>query len=116
MNEHTMYDTHRIVKRALETGILAPEPCEVCGEKRVLAHHDDYRFPLKVRWLCHKHHQAHHREHGEGENRFWFERDWFKSEEILFLGAEIIIRGRWHRVDQTITVGNRQKVRVIALE
>ena len=59
--------------RAIREGILKPEPCEECsaegimedGRNRVHAHHDDYREPLSVRWLCqpchyewHKHHTA----------------------------------------------------------
>lgn len=43
-------------------GKLVPKPCEVCGETDVQMHHDDYRRPLDVRWLCAKHHRAHHRE------------------------------------------------------
>jgi hypothetical protein len=43
-------------------GKLVPEPCAVCGgaaEK----HHEDYSEPLKVAWLCRKHHLLHHRSH-----------------------------------------------------
>lgn len=48
------------VQRAIRTGILARQPCEVCGREKVDAHHDDYSLPLKVRWLCRSHHQQHH--------------------------------------------------------
>lgn len=41
---------------AVRDGTLTKGPCEVCGEKKVHAHHDDYRKPLSVRWLCFKHH------------------------------------------------------------
>ena len=37
--------------------ILPKKPCEVCGELEVEAHHDDYKKPWKVRWLCKKHHE-----------------------------------------------------------
>lgn len=46
------------VHRALRTGRLTRQPCEVCGAEKVHAHHDDYSRPLEVRWLC----PAHHRE------------------------------------------------------
>ena len=36
------------------------KPCEVCGNLRVHAHHDDYYKPLEVRWLCVKHHNELH--------------------------------------------------------
>lgn len=38
-------------------GLLVPQPCEVCGDRRVQMHHDDYSQPLKVRWRCERHHQ-----------------------------------------------------------
>ncbi len=45
---------------AVRSGRLIRQPCEVCGEKKVHAHHDDYRKPLDVRWLCHLHHWQEH--------------------------------------------------------
>lgn len=45
---------------AIRYGKLTPRPCEVCGRKRVEAHHDDYSKPLKVRWLCATHHRHKH--------------------------------------------------------
>jgi hypothetical protein len=47
-------------------GKLVPQPCEVCGNTHVVSHHDDYSFPLVVRWFCRWHHRAWHREHGPG--------------------------------------------------
>lgn len=47
---------HLAVQRALKSGELVRTGCEVCGEPKVDAHHDDYRFPLAVRWLCRRHH------------------------------------------------------------
>jgi hypothetical protein len=49
----------RLVQTALRKGILERQPCEVCGEKAD-AHHDDYSEPLKVRWLCRRHHIREH--------------------------------------------------------
>jgi hypothetical protein len=43
--------------------VLEKKPCEVCGEERAEAHHDDYSKPLDVRWLCKKHHAEHHTEY-----------------------------------------------------
>lgn len=49
------------VTNAIRDGRLVRGPCEVCGTtKRVHGHHDDYRKPLSVRWLCFKHHMEHH--------------------------------------------------------
>lgn len=47
------------VSNAIRDGRLLKQGCEVCGEK-AQAHHDDYRRPLVVRWLCRKHHLEHH--------------------------------------------------------
>lgn len=59
---------HIAVGNALRDGHLAKQPCEQCGSLDVHAHHDDYNEPLKVRFLCPKHHQAWHDMHGEGLN------------------------------------------------
>lgn len=48
--------------RAIRDGVLIRKPCEVCGAKKVDAHHDDYERPLSVRWLCRRHHNQHHRD------------------------------------------------------
>ena len=50
---------HVVTGNAIRDGRLTPKPCEVCGRKAE-AHHDDYSKPLAVRWLCRKHHVAHH--------------------------------------------------------
>lgn len=44
---------------AAELGIIKRQPCEVCGDPKVQAHHTDYAKPLEVRWLCKTHHQSH---------------------------------------------------------
>lgn len=54
--------TREAVKKALKAGILKKEPCEECGKVKSLAHHDDYNFPLQVRWLCGSHHRLWHRD------------------------------------------------------
>ena len=44
------------VYRAVKSGLLVKQPCEVCGCLSVEAHHENYSKPLSVRWLCTKHH------------------------------------------------------------
>lgn len=52
----------------IRRGQLIPQPCEICGgngrrkdgRRDVEAHHDDYNFPLLVRWLCQRHHSEWH--------------------------------------------------------
>ena len=46
--------------RKIRNGKLIRMPCEVCGELKVEAHHDDYYKPFEVRWLCGHHHREHH--------------------------------------------------------
>jgi len=45
---------------ARRAGRLIRLACEVCGEPKTEAHHDDYSKPLEVRWLCRPHHIEHH--------------------------------------------------------
>jgi hypothetical protein len=53
---------HILTGNAIRRGILIRKPCEVCGKKKVEAHHNDYIKPLEVRWLCKKHHVQHHKQ------------------------------------------------------
>lgn len=52
---------HVVVGNALRDGKLNRKPCEVCGNVKSEAHHDDYSKPLLVVWLCDTHHKARHR-------------------------------------------------------
>lgn len=56
MKAKTRSDTRRAISR----GVLTRGLCEVCGSKKVQAHHDDYSKPLSVRWLCPVHHAELH--------------------------------------------------------
>jgi ribosomal protein S27AE len=49
-----------VVYRALRSGKLHKDSCELCGDVDVVAHHDDYRKPLNVRWVCRKCHRELH--------------------------------------------------------
>lgn len=49
------------VTRATRAGRLIRQPCEVCGNDKAQAHHDDYSKPLDVRWLCTTHHAEWHK-------------------------------------------------------
>ena len=53
---------HRMVEYHLKKGNLVKQPCEVCGDLVVHAHHDNYNEPLNVRWLCSRHHHDRHLE------------------------------------------------------
>jgi len=58
-NKHKRY-AHGKVAFAIHQGSLTRQPCEVCGEMKAQAHHDDYSKPLEVKWLCTKHHGERH--------------------------------------------------------
>lgn len=45
------------VEYAVSRKRLEKKPCEICGEKKVQAHHHDYTKPLEVIWYCLKHHR-----------------------------------------------------------
>ena len=64
------YKAHLMVSNAIRDGKLKKEEyCESCGSTfAVHGHHDDYRYPLTVRWLCAVCHRAWHDKNGEGAN------------------------------------------------
>lgn len=62
------YKAHCAVNNAVRSGELKQSPCEICASEKSVAHHDDYDFPLRVRWLCQAHHKQWHVKHGEGKN------------------------------------------------
>jgi hypothetical protein len=51
---------HNTVFVEIRAGRMERQPCEVCGNPRTDAHHDDYARPLDVRWLCRVHHREIH--------------------------------------------------------
>lgn len=54
------YRAHTAVSNAVRDKRLSKEPCVICGETKVHAHHKDYSKPLDVVWLCAR---CHHRLH-----------------------------------------------------
>ena len=50
----------QIFNYALKSGKTERSPCEICGEIKVHAHHDNYQKPFDIRWLCPIHHKAAH--------------------------------------------------------
>ncbi len=53
-------------RKAIKRGRLVKTPCEVCEDKRVEAHHEDYTKVLEVRWLCRPCHMEAHDEEEVG--------------------------------------------------
>lgn len=51
---------HYAVGNAIRAGKLVRIPCEVCGNPKSQAHHEDYSRHLDVTWLCATHHAEHH--------------------------------------------------------
>lgn len=59
---------HNMAVRAARSGrIVKPSQCEDCGweEGRLHAHHEDYRQPLLVVWVCSTCHRRRHATHPE---------------------------------------------------
>jgi ribosomal protein S27AE len=53
---------HIAVAGEIRKGSLVRNPCVRCGEKKSLAHHEDYDKPLEVMWLCQPCHKQRHKE------------------------------------------------------
>lgn len=49
-----------LARFAVKKGIIIKKPCFFCGNKKVEGHHEDYKKPLEVIWLCKKHHTEKH--------------------------------------------------------
>ncbi len=54
-------NARKIFQSAKSKGLIIPKPCEICGEIKSDGHHPDYKKPLKIKWLCRKHHKEQHR-------------------------------------------------------
>jgi len=46
------------VNNAIRGGKIKRLPCEVCGNPKSQAHHNDYYKPFDVEWLCFEHHRT----------------------------------------------------------
>lgn len=63
------YAAHILIGTHIKLGKIEKKPCEVCGTiDKIHAHHDDYAYPLDVRWLCAAHHRQWHIANGEAKN------------------------------------------------
>lgn len=61
------YKAHTAINNAIRDGRMKRLNCEICGLEGH-AHHDNYAYPLTVRWLCPAHHHQWHAKHGEALN------------------------------------------------
>jgi hypothetical protein len=57
------HSSRQVFARAVNSGALLRQPCQVCGNSESEGHHPDYRLPLAVDWLCRKHHREAHTGH-----------------------------------------------------
>ncbi len=55
-------ERYSAIRVAIRNGTIQRKPCEVCGNTKVEAHHEDYSKPLDVTWLCKKCHTEHHKQ------------------------------------------------------
>ena len=62
--------SHSVNNAVRDGRLYKPDTCESCKSKpnRLHGHHDDYAFPLVVRWLCPGCHNKWHKENGSGKN------------------------------------------------
>lgn len=56
-----------ILNHYLRDNNIHRQPCEICGNKKAEAHHDDYDKPLEIRWLCFNCHRQWHKKHNNPE-------------------------------------------------
>jgi ribosomal protein S27AE len=65
MNKHPIQRAANIIvgNAVKNKKLFKPKSCSKCGNEtdRLEGHHDDYAFPMSVRWLCSKCHYAWHK-------------------------------------------------------
>ena len=54
------YRAHTAIGNAIRDKKIIRMPCEVCGNKKTHAHHEDYSKPFEVKWFCPLHHHRLH--------------------------------------------------------
>lgn len=50
----------RLLRMAVNLGVVKKIPCRDCGSPKVQGHHKDYSKPLEVVWLCTADHKQEH--------------------------------------------------------
>ena len=55
------YRAHGALGGRITSGDIKKEPCAICGNNNVHAHHVDYDDPYDVIWVCAEHHKWFHR-------------------------------------------------------
>lgn len=60
-NTHLKARSYKVYKWGLRNGIVTREPCEICHNPKTSGHHTDYAYPMRVVWLCDRHHGKAHR-------------------------------------------------------
>ncbi len=79
-------------QHAILSGALIKQPCEVCGEEKVHAHHLSYDNHLNVKWLCPKHHGEWHAENETPEG--------YSDTRIIHVSEETYRRLTAHKLDE----------------
>lgn len=46
---------YKVLYKAIKDGVLNKAPCEICGNEKAKARHEDYSKPLEVKWICDNH-------------------------------------------------------------
>lgn len=59
----------QMTSAAISRKIIARQPCCICGAPKADAHHEDYKRPNEIVFLCRPHHGQRHRELGWGMGR-----------------------------------------------
>ena len=52
------------LNNAIEYGKIKRGKCSICGKDNAEGHHENYKKPFDVVWLCTKHHKEYHRKIG----------------------------------------------------
>ena len=103
------------VREAVRNGVLKRLPCEECGNEKVCAHHPFYRYsePLKVIWLCAKHHKFVHTKEKAITNPISLAKIEYKNQQLQRVSENIDFYLNYHKVPEpakTMIKGNLMQV------
>lgn len=74
---------HQMVRYRISVGTIIKTACQGCGAAAKHAHHEDYRQPLVVYWLCNRCHVVRHKALGWGRRgNAWYDDRAYPSTEV----------------------------------
>jgi hypothetical protein len=89
----------RKTRELIKSGVLRRGVCTVCGNRDVVPHHEDYRDPFNVIWLC----EDHHKEYHDGKIALFGGKLRWDPKRLIEVGANVGYPKKKYRILREIT-------------